>query len=82
MIEIEGEAKELNHGNHFIFVIKMPELLQRLDDASKSLPKMIKREERKTVKFSTEEMVGVLEDWFPRKSSVEIIRDIRESEEL
>jgi hypothetical protein len=43
---------------------------------------MIKREERKTVKFSTEEMVGVLEDWFPRKSSVEIIRDIRESEEL
>ncbi len=60
----------------------MPELLQRLDDASKSLPKMIKKEERKAVKFSTEEMVGVLEDWFPRKSSVEIIRDIRESAEL
>ena len=60
----------------------MPELLQRLDNASKSLPKIIKRENRKAVKFSTEEMVGALEDWFPKKSSVEIIRDIRESTEL
>ncbi len=58
----------------------MPELLQRLEDASKSLPKMMKK--AKVVTFDTEQMVGVLEYWFPRKSSVELIREIRESAEL
>ncbi len=56
----------------------MPELLQRLEDASKKLPKMIK----KKAVFSVENMVGVLEDWFPGKSSVEIIREFRESSEV
>ncbi len=60
----------------------MPELLQRLEDASKKLPKMIKKEKKKEKGFSVEHMVGVLEDWFPRKSSVEIIREVRESAEL
>lgn len=60
----------------------MPELLQRLDEASKSLPKIIQKEKTKVIKFSTEDMVGVLKNWFLKKSSVEIIRDIRESAEL
>ncbi len=60
----------------------MPELLQRLDDASKSLPKVIQKGKTKVVKFSTEEMVGVLKNWFLKKSSVKMIRDIRESAEL
>ena len=46
----------------------MPELLQRLDDASKSL--------------NTDDMVVILKNWFPKKGSVELIRDIRESVEL
>lgn len=60
----------------------MPELLQRLDDASKSLPKMFKSGKIKIMKFNTDDMVGVLKNWFPEKDSVEIIRDIRESVEL
>jgi hypothetical protein len=60
----------------------MPELLQRLDDASKSLPKMIKKGKIKIAKFNTDDMVGVLKNWFPKKDSVDIIRDIRESVEL
>lgn len=60
----------------------MPELLQRLDDASKSLPKMIKSGKIKIAKFNTDDMVGVLKNWFPKKGSVDIIRDIRESVEL
>ncbi len=60
----------------------MPELLQRLEDASKKLPKMIKKEKKKEIGFSVEPMIGVMEDWFPRKSSVEIIREIRENTEL
>ncbi|VVB86037.1 Uncharacterised protein [uncultured archaeon] len=60
----------------------MPELLQRLNDASKSLPKMIKNRKTKVVKFSTEDMIGVLENWSLKKSSVEIIRNTREDTEL
>jgi hypothetical protein len=60
----------------------MPELLQRLEDASKDLPKMMKKKITKAVGFDTEQMVGALKDWFPKKSSVKIIREIRESAEL
>lgn len=61
---------------------QMPELLQRLEDASKGLPKMMKKMKTEVAGFSTENMVGALVDWFPGKSSVEIIREIRESTEL
>lgn len=71
--------KKLNNKYIYTFVNKMPELLQRLEDASKNLPKMMKKEKTKAVSFDMEQMVGALKDWFPQKSSVEIIREIRES---
>jgi len=43
---------------------------------------MIKKGKIKIAKFNTDDMVGVLKNWFPEKDSVDIIRDIRESVEL
>ncbi|HDH41005.1 MAG TPA: hypothetical protein ENG12_01165 [Candidatus Altiarchaeales archaeon] len=61
----------------------MPELLNRLEDASVYPPGMKLRAKVKIEKkFNTESMVGVLKNWFPKKSSVEIIRELREGEEL
>jgi len=62
----------------------MPELLTRLEDANVCLPKVRSRIMKIKVKkrFNTERMVGVLKNWFPKKSSVDIIREIREGEEL
>ena len=42
--------------DQFKLVSYMPELLQRLDDASKSLPKMIKKGKIKIAKFNTDDM--------------------------
>jgi len=62
----------------------MPELLTRLESASVYLPRVKLRAMKVKIekKFNTERMVGVLKNWFPKKSSVEIIRELREGEEL
>ncbi|ODS35259.1 MAG: hypothetical protein A7316_04275 [Candidatus Altiarchaeales archaeon WOR_SM1_86-2] len=63
----------------------MPELLSRVEYASIGFPTKIKVIGTRITKkkhFAPEQMLGALENWFRGKSSVEWIRDVRESEEL
>jgi hypothetical protein len=62
----------------------MPEVLKRLEDAKFYLPdeKLPESKAKKRKKFSSDEMLGALKNWFPNKSSVETIRALREGDEL
>jgi hypothetical protein len=58
----------------------MPEVLKRLEEAKFYLPdeKIAGSKSKKKKKFSSDEMLGALKNWFPNKSSVETIRAFRD----